>query len=434
MAKLICDFESIIGDVHKLDGSATITSGNVRAHVRGRKVIVPDPVTKDVNGGRVEFDNVAPGPAVLRVEWETEAVAIRFIVPDRESVNLADILEYTRWNEEELQIIRNYFNGAKTARDEAESAKTAAVNAQNQAKESAAQAAKSAFDNLQDINKVTQQWESQTGILKKWQPQYDWLVKNAANGFKEIVTVTEKVAQNIQEKLQKFVTEASDSAAEAKQHMQEAQKASKTAENLLETVEWHDDVLSINGKSSGSLRGPVGPKGDAGKDGKVTFEALTEEQKEELRGPQGQKGEDGRPGPTGPEGKPGLQGPPGSNANITGVKDVPGLEEALSSKAETKHTHEKSDIKGLDHKLDSIDKEFTICKNTIRFVKSEFKDELANLNERYSSMDRDIKSRATEAFVTRYANSLESKIPRLELRDSKPKNPDANTYYFIKES
>lgn len=57
-------------------------------------------------------------------------------------------------------------------------------------------------------------------------------------------------------------------------------------------------------------QGPVGPAGPAGADGKMTFEDLTEEQKESLRGPAGPQGETG---PQGPKGEQGIQGPAGAD-------------------------------------------------------------------------------------------------------------------------
>lgn len=63
--------------------------------------------------------------------------------------------------------------------------------------------------------------------------------------------------------------------------------------------------------------GATGPQGPKGADGTMTFEDLTEEQKESLRGetgPAGPKGDTGAQGPkgdTGPEGPQGKQGPQG---------------------------------------------------------------------------------------------------------------------------
>ena len=60
--------------------------------------------------------------------------------------------------------------------------------------------------------------------------------------------------------------------------------------------------------------GPQGPQGPKGADGTMSFEDLTEEQRETLRGPQGEQGPvgpRGEAGPQGPKGESGLQGPIG---------------------------------------------------------------------------------------------------------------------------
>lgn len=82
--------------------------------------------------------------------------------------------------------------------------------------------------------------------------------------------------------------------------------------------------------------GPVGPQGEKGADGTMTFEDLTPEQKASLKGdkgdkgdtgaagPQGEpgpKGDKGEPGETGAQGPQGLQGEPGTNGT-TPVKGV----------------------------------------------------------------------------------------------------------------
>ncbi|WP_253952609.1 collagen-like protein [Streptococcus equi] len=60
--------------------------------------------------------------------------------------------------------------------------------------------------------------------------------------------------------------------------------------------------------------GPQGPPGPPGADGKMTFEQLTPEQKQQLkgdkgdRGPKGDIGPRGLTGPQGPKGEPGING------------------------------------------------------------------------------------------------------------------------------
>lgn len=58
--------------------------------------------------------------------------------------------------------------------------------------------------------------------------------------------------------------------------------------------------------------GATGPQGPKGKDGEVTFESLTDEQKESLRGEPGAKGEKGEKGEPGAKGEKGEKGDPGA--------------------------------------------------------------------------------------------------------------------------
>lgn len=71
-----------------------------------------------------------------------------------------------------------------------------------------------------------------------------------------------------------------------------------------------------------SLVGPQGPKGDKGdkgdkgQDGTVTFDELTDEQRASLVGPQGPKGEQGIQGPKGDKGDKGDTGPQGPKGPV----------------------------------------------------------------------------------------------------------------------
>ncbi|CRT55333.1 collagen-like repeat phage protein [Streptococcus equi subsp. equi] len=76
-------------------------------------------------------------------------------------------------------------------------------------------------------------------------------------------------------------------------------------------------VLLDNGqsfKSDSSLKGSKGDTGPKGADGKMTFEQLTPEQKQQLKGdkgdpgPKGDIGPRGATGPQGPKGEPGING------------------------------------------------------------------------------------------------------------------------------
>ncbi|WP_455951457.1 collagen-like triple helix repeat-containing protein [Arcanobacterium haemolyticum] len=108
---------------------------------------------------------------------------------------------------------------------------------------------------------------------------------------------------------------AAESARQAGEFASQADKSASTAdanarkvETIAESVSWSDDVLTVAGKRSGHLRGP---QGRAGKDGTMTFEQLTPEQRASLKGDRGDPGPRGERGPRGLTGARGSDGPAG---------------------------------------------------------------------------------------------------------------------------
>ena len=93
--------------------------------------------------------------------------------------------------------------------------------------------------------------------------------------------------------------------------------------------------------------GPVGPQGEKGADGTMTFEDLTPEQKASLKGGKGDKGDtgaagpQGEPGPKGDKGDPGPQGPKGDTGE-TGAQGPQGLQGEPGTNGTTP-------VKGVDY-------------------------------------------------------------------------------------
>lgn len=420
MAKLICDFESIIGDVHKLDGSATITSGNVRAHVRGRKVIVPDPVTKDVNGGRVEFDNVAPGPAVLRVEWETEAITIRCFVPDRAEVNLADLVEVGDYTEAQINIIREYFTKTSEAsstaekfKNEAEKQYKAALKEResiDKAKESAESASKTALkasqmasnhenESKSILGKITAEieaWKPQLENLKSWQPQYEWLRNHAETSFAIVQEKINQAAQTLIAQVKGDVEAAKRDAANAGQHSLKAQASAKLAESSAQRVV-DAAIAKLKGNAPEMLD---------------TLEELAERVKTggTLEAEILQKLSKMADSDTVKQLKSRLD-----SLNISSVK---GLSEALAGKANSSHTHRMSDITGLEDLANNC---------------SRLEGRVSSLNTQVSSKAdrREITDMATKSDVRRIQNIVED-IPKIQVVSQMPRNPNNSTIYLVR--
>lgn len=94
-------------------------------------------------------------------------------------------------------------------------------------------------------------------------------------------------------------------------------------------------------------QGPVGPEGPKGKDGTMTFEDLTPEQKASLKGDKGDKGDTGAAGPQGDPGPKGDKGDPGPK----GDKGDPGETGAQGPQGEKGEpgTNGTTPVKGVDY-------------------------------------------------------------------------------------
>lgn len=93
--------------------------------------------------------------------------------------------------------------------------------------------------------------------------------------------------------------------------------------------------------------GPVGPQGENGADGTMTFEDLTPEQKASLKGDKGDKGDTGAAGPQGepgPKGDKGDTGPKGDKGDTgeTGAQGPQGLQGEPGTNGTTP-------VKGVDY-------------------------------------------------------------------------------------
>ena len=102
--------------------------------------------------------------------------------------------------------------------------------------------------------------------------------------------------------------------------------------NENERIAYYEDIKQrvANGEFDGEQgpEGPQGPQGVPGKDGTMTFEELTDEQRESLRGPQGIQGEQGPQGEIGPQGEQGPKGDTGEQGpqGIQGEQGIQGPE------------------------------------------------------------------------------------------------------------
>ncbi|MFW9167707.1 hypothetical protein [Corynebacterium striatum] len=125
--------------------------------------------------------------------------------------------------------------------------------------------------------------------------------------------------------------EAKTSASSAKQDADRAVKARTGIEEIAATTSWSGDKLTVNGKTSPSLTGPPGPKGDTGSVENVSWADISG--KPDLASTWEQV-----------KGKPATY-PPAPHTHTTA--QVEGLDAALAGKADKGHKHKIEDVDGV---------------------------------------------------------------------------------------
>lgn len=218
-----------------------VRAPKVRTHVEG--VVTTGNDRFPVDGGEVTFTAV-PGPAVLALISQGRAVdTIPILVGDastqtlRQVVSAAKIADDATQREIEklaaqaVQLVDSSVANAKKAQESAQRAETAAGNAESSAKTATAKAGEAS---------------TQANIARS----------NASSASTSQYKAAESANSSIQ-----TAKRAEGSASSAKA---DADRAARIADS----TSWSGDKLTVNGKTSPSLRGPKGDPGDPGQDGK----------------------------------------------------------------------------------------------------------------------------------------------------------------------
>lgn len=254
-----------------------VRAPEVRGHSGG--LITRNPDRYKVTAGRVSFD-AAPGPAILVMVSAGDPVdSVKMFIGSgssqtlAEAVKNADLLDDTSVREldrllREIQAsagrVKESESNSKANADmavehaiSAHASSVAAANSEGAAERSATSAAGSASS------------------AKTAQEKAAGHASSAANA--------KDAAKASQDAAAKSAREAAASESSAKND------ADRVA-NIVSSTSWSGDRLTVNGKTSPSLTGPKGDRGPKGKDGEVSFEALTPAQKESLKGDRGPAG------------------------------------------------------------------------------------------------------------------------------------------------
>lgn len=276
-----------------------------RASTQGGWTTGPLPRTFYFNGAPVRIPDVEPGQIVIQFHVRQLQGQDTFTVnvpagsgEVRLSELMADAFEYDppiiSEAQRTLMSAREALNKATKLRDEAEglrgSAKTDVDKSVDGAKQDLDKAVESAQSNLNKaVETATNSWSSQLTVM---QGTVESLLKSTRTSADQILK-------------------------DHKAQVAKSQQIQKDMENVLDTISWSGDKLSVNGKQSPSLTGPRGPQGVKGATGDTGPQGETGPQGKV--GPRGAQGDAGPIGPEGPKGDTGPRGPVGP-AGPTGPK------------------------------------------------------------------------------------------------------------------
>lgn len=198
-----------------------------------------------------------------------------------------------------------------TARSEAGVFEMARIPLEDVVKAEAATAAKSAADSVRTefTTAATSAKDSATAAAASAKTATTKASESATNA--RIAQSSASSADFSKEKAAENANRAVQSAKQAEGSAASAKQEADRAANIASSTSWNGDKLTVNGKTSPSLTGPQGPKGESG--------------------PQGPTGPTGPQGPTGPKGDAGAS----AWGDITGKP---------STFPPSSHRHTSSDI------------------------------------------------------------------------------------------
>ncbi|HCT3316692.1 TPA: hypothetical protein OTT42_001522 [Corynebacterium striatum] len=300
-----------------------------------------------------------------------------------------------------------------SARDAAERLSGAALSSEEKA-DSSAKAARRFEDAAskyaaaakvsQDAAKGSEDVAAQSASVADVSAKAAKASQDAAAGSASSAKQSESNAAAFLNAADSFASDAATSAGNAEKSAGAAKAAQARSEEIATSTSWDGDKLTVNGKTSPSLRGPKGDKGDPGSvenvswadiSGKPDFASTWDEVK----------------------GKPAAF-PPAPHTHTTA--QVTGLDDALAGKADKGHTHKVEDVQGLKERLDQQD---------------------GAAKEVYASLidiRRNISFKADESYVksqiasTRaYVDKAVADGSKIKVVSSLPSSPDSSTVYIV---
>ncbi|MFS0501492.1 hypothetical protein ACL1CX_02095 [Corynebacterium striatum] len=197
---------------------------------------------------------------------------------------------------------------------------------------------------------------------------------------------------------------AASSAGNAEKSAGAAKAAQARSEEIASSTSWEGDKLTVNGKTSPSLRGPKGDKGETGSVENVSWDDISD--KPDFASTWEQVKD-----------KPAAF-PPEAHTHTTA--QVTGLDAALAGKADKGHKHKVEDVDGLKERLDGQDRDVSGVSASLRETRSQ------------------LAGKADESYVKSQIASTRSYVDRavadgskIKVVSSMPSYPDSSTVYIV---
>ncbi|EGT5595013.1 hypothetical protein B7O34_10750 [Corynebacterium striatum] len=228
--------------------------------------------------------------------------------------------------------------------------------------------------------------------------------EDAAAGSASSAKRLESNAAAFKDAADSSASDAATSAGNAKKSEDAAKAAQARSEEIASSTSWDGDKLTVNGKTSPSLTGPPGPKGETGSVENVSWDDISG--KPDLASTWEQV-----------KGKPAAF-PPTTHTHTTA--QVEGLDDALAGKADKGHRHKIEDVDGLKERLDQQDGAAHAVYASILDIR------------------RKLSVKADESYVKSQIASTRSYVDRAVADGSKikvvsklPSYPDSSTVYIV---
>ena len=309
-----------------------------RASTQGGWTTGPLPRTFYFNGAPVRIPDVEPGQIVIQFHVRQLQGQDTFTVnvpagsgEVRLSELMADAFEY------DPPIISEAQRTLMSAREALTKATAAQEQVEKLTTTTKADLRKSVGAAQGDIDKAVESGKESINqavqtATTSWGKQLETMQGSISSLLKSTQTTTEQILKD------------------HKAQVAKSQQIQQDMQNVLDTISWSGDKLSVNGKQSPSLTGPrgpqgvkgatgdTGPQGETGPQGKVGPRGVQGDVG--PRGPEGPKGDTGPKGDVGPAGPTGPKGDSGSSkwADVTGKPSKFPPED---------HKHTQDDIDGL---------------------------------------------------------------------------------------